>query len=295
MLNLKPIINLGSIAPTPQCATCGNQEKLVLHHIKPRSEGGGNDPSNLQILCEECHRRVHHIFPHKSELKDLVETLYDIQKVRIAISNRLSRGEDTSLSGVRDYLRKLEKDIERRLRLRLEPEPVYRHYLSKIEGIGPILAANVVALLYDPQRFRSVSALWHYAGYHVENGSAPRLQKRKRVTWNPKLRVLGYKIGKSFVMRGGGYRSRYEEYKEGYPRKNLDLSRGHIDAMARRKTVKLFFRHLWQVWRTLEHLPVTPPYSSQNDATIIKPFVDSPQGTREWDPSLYRSKITPMP
>jgi len=44
--------------------------------------------------------------------------------------------------------------------------------------------------------------------------SAPRLQKRKRVTWNPKMRVLGYKIGKSFVMCGGGYRSRYEEYKE---------------------------------------------------------------------------------
>jgi hypothetical protein len=125
--------------------------------------------------------------------------------------------------------------------LSLEPEPVYQHYLSKIEGIGPILGANVVALLYDPQRFRSVSALWHYAGYHVEEGRAPRLQKRKRVTWNPRLRVLGYKIGKSFVMCGGGYRSRYEEYKEEYRKKHPDLSRGHIDAMARRKTVKTVF------------------------------------------------------
>jgi hypothetical protein len=295
MLNMKPIINVGSIAPIPQCATCGNQEKLVLHHIKPRSVGGGNDASNLQILCEECHRRVHHIFPHKSELKDLVETLYDIQKVRIAVGNRLSRGEDTSLSRVRDHLQELEKDIEKRLRLSLEPEPVYRNYLSKIEEIGPILAANVVALLYDPQRFRSVSALWHYAGYHVEDGSAPRLQKRKRVTWNPKLRVLGYKIGKSFVICGGGYRSRFEEYKEEYRKKHPDSSRGHIDAMARRKTVKLFFRHLWLVWRTLEHLPVTPPYSSQNGAMIIEPFVDSPEGTRELDLPLHGSKITPMP
>ena len=168
----------------------------------------------------------------------------------------------------------------------MEPESVCRNYLSKIEGIGPILAANVVALLQNPQGFRSVSALWHYAGYHVEDGSAPRLQKRKRLTWNPKLRVLGYKIGKSFVMRGGGYRSRYEEYKEEYRKKNPDLSLGHIDAMARRKTVKLFFRHLWQVWRTLEYLPVTPPYSSQNDASIIKPFVDSPEGTKEWDISF---------
>ena len=295
MLNMKPIINVGSIAPIPQCATCGDRGKLVLHHIKPRSEGGGNGASNLQILCEECHRKVHHIFPHKSELKDLVETLYDIQKVRIAVGNRLNRGEDTSLSGVRDHLQELEKDIEKRLRSSLEPEPVYRDYLSKIEGIGPILAANVVALLYDPQRFRSVSALWHYAGYHVEKGSAPRLQKRKRATWNPKLRVLGYKIGKSFVVCGGGYRTRYEEYKEEYREKHTDLSRGHIDAMARRRTVKLFFRHLWQVWRTLEDLPVTAPYSSQNGAMIIKPFVDSPEGPREWDLALHWSKIAPMP
>lgn len=159
---------------------------------------------------------------------------------------------------------------------------MYRHYLSKIEGIGPILAANLIALLY-PQRFRSVSALWHYAGYHVEKGSAPRLKKRKRVTWNPKLRVLGYKIGKSFVMRGGGYRSRYEEYKEEYRQKHPDFSRGHIDAMARRKTVKLFFRHLWQVWRNLENLPVGSPFLSEKNPPMIEPFVDSPEGTREWD------------
>jgi len=114
MLNMKPNINVGSIAPMRQCATCGNPENLVLHHIKPRSEGGGTDASNLQILCDECHRRVHHIFPHKSELKDLVETLYDIQKVRIAVGNRLSRGEDTSLSGIRDHLQELEKGIKKK-------------------------------------------------------------------------------------------------------------------------------------------------------------------------------------
>jgi HNH endonuclease len=153
MLNMKPIINVDSIAPNSQCASCGNQEKLVLHHIKPRSEGGGNDPSNLQILCEDCHRRIHHISPHNSELKDLIETFYDVQKVRIAISNCLSRVEDTSLPKVRDHLQDMEKDIEKGLRVSLEQEPVYRHYLSKIEGIGPILAANVIALLHDSLRF----------------------------------------------------------------------------------------------------------------------------------------------
>lgn len=162
MLNMKPVINVRPTAPVTQCAACGKQERLVLHHIRPRSEGGTNDPINLQLLCEECHRKIHHISHHKSELRSLVETLYDIQNVRIAIGNRLGRGEDTCFSGILDQLRELEKDVTKRLRLRLEYESVYQHYLSKIKGIGPVLAANVIALLYDPRRFETISALWHY-------------------------------------------------------------------------------------------------------------------------------------
>jgi len=36
--------------------------------------------------------------------------------------------------------------------------------------------------------------------------------------------------------------------------------KGHIDAMARRKAVKLFLSHLWVKWRGIEGLPVTDPY-----------------------------------
>ncbi len=44
-----------------------NQEKwtsedprwLVLHHIKPHAEGGGNEADNLVVLCNRCHVEVH--------------------------------------------------------------------------------------------------------------------------------------------------------------------------------------------------------------------------------------------
>lgn len=44
-----------------QCVECGEPDfrVLVLHHIIPKSEGGGNSEDNLTTLCENCHVRRH--------------------------------------------------------------------------------------------------------------------------------------------------------------------------------------------------------------------------------------------
>ncbi len=144
--------------------------------------------------------------------------------------------QEPSLSSIGYELIESERGIEKKLRSYLEREPIYHHYLSRIRGIGPVLAANIIALIHDPGRFETISSLWHYCGYHVEDGHAPSLRKGKRITWNPKMRNLGYKIGKSLVICGAGYRKYYEQYKEWYLASRPHLSRAHIDAMARRKT-----------------------------------------------------------
>ncbi len=44
------------------CANCGitnNTNYLTIHHILPKSKGGGNERSNLMILCRKCHNEVH--------------------------------------------------------------------------------------------------------------------------------------------------------------------------------------------------------------------------------------------
>lgn len=38
------------------CQCCGSQENLEFDHIKPYSCGGGNDVSNIQLLCKTCNR-----------------------------------------------------------------------------------------------------------------------------------------------------------------------------------------------------------------------------------------------
>ena len=42
-----------------QSPGCGNRHFLEVHHIKPRSGGGGNEPPNLLTLCSACHRLAH--------------------------------------------------------------------------------------------------------------------------------------------------------------------------------------------------------------------------------------------
>lgn len=42
-----------------QTPGCGHTRFLEIHHIRPRSQGGGHRAENLITLCAACHRRVH--------------------------------------------------------------------------------------------------------------------------------------------------------------------------------------------------------------------------------------------
>lgn len=44
-----------------QCQLCGTggENRLQIHHIEYRSQGGTHDPANLVTLCHQCHEKVH--------------------------------------------------------------------------------------------------------------------------------------------------------------------------------------------------------------------------------------------
>jgi len=41
------------------CCNCGSTKNLVYHHIVPVSVGGNHILSNIVVLCENCHSRIH--------------------------------------------------------------------------------------------------------------------------------------------------------------------------------------------------------------------------------------------
>jgi len=50
--------------------------------------------------------------------------------------------------------------------------------------------------------------------------------------------------------------------KKGVKRLEVVLTPKAVDERAKRRAVKLFMSHLWEVWRELDGLPVTEPYPS---------------------------------
>ncbi len=50
------LIRSGHRCETPGC---DRTRFLEVHHRRPRSQGGGNEPANLQVLCSGCHQLVH--------------------------------------------------------------------------------------------------------------------------------------------------------------------------------------------------------------------------------------------
>jgi 5-methylcytosine-specific restriction endonuclease McrA len=47
------------IPKLPVCERCGRTENLHREHIKPLSECGKDEPSNLRYLCDPCHKFRH--------------------------------------------------------------------------------------------------------------------------------------------------------------------------------------------------------------------------------------------
>ncbi len=50
------LIRAGHRCETPGCE---RTRFLEVHHRRPRSQGGGNETTNLQVLCSGCHQLVH--------------------------------------------------------------------------------------------------------------------------------------------------------------------------------------------------------------------------------------------
>lgn len=197
-----------------------------------------------------------------------------------------------------------EKDIEKIIVKQLKHHALYNQYLALITGIGPMIVAGLISYIDDIEKYKHASSLWQYAGYGANrfcpNCKKPTfvekkfstgkkakqlrpfeicpvcdsdtefiIQKRTAgylINWNPRLKQMAWKAGKSFVKQSpkrSKYRKLYTKIKKAEKRKHPKYSAGHIDNTAMRKTVKIFLVHLWQTWRRQLGLETSEPYTKQ--------------------------------
>lgn len=215
-----------------------------------------------------------------SEIKALVETAASAEKFRIGISNRISaleRGVDEAESPAESIYRTLyeraegmEELIDKAMRASVVGHPAYDTWLCHVKGIGPTLAAQMLAFLLPPKPQYGVGTWFKAAGLAPEwrkeqdTFRLPRARKGEgKVQHHRYLRRCLYNVATSLVRVGGFYREYYEHAK-------ARLLRAHegedgwplirIDRVARWVTVKLLLSHLWAKWAEAEGISVRPPY-----------------------------------
>lgn len=218
-------------------------------------------------------------------IRALVEDYYDLQRMRLEAASQVRAKEqevsEQELAFFKDKISKRleesEKDIQTYLGQFLKEQPLYMEWLKDIKGIGVVISAGLIAFLESAEKFSTISKLWMYSGLAVDDeGRAMRRKSGQTLRYNPKMKVLAWKIGESFVKNGEGYRAIYEDCREEYDKKWLtpedcgskgcankgkgSCMKGHRYAAAKRKTVKIFLAHLWQTWRELEGLPKEPVF-----------------------------------
>ena len=189
------------------------------------------------------------------KLRFLVESYYDIQDVRISVSNRTYQldakqvdhkvEKETTKGKISeshtDALKNIEASIQKQIEEVLEEIPIWTEFMKHVRGVGPTLAGGIIGYMYQPysdkcdaapthktcncgksiERFNNISKLHAYAGEHVVNGKAPRRTRGEKANWNPKLRTHQWKIGQSFIKSDESksfYRNLYtkEKIKAGF-------------------------------------------------------------------------------
>jgi len=227
------------------------------------------------------------------EIKELINTAKEQGKLTAKDEEMLN-----TLNALGDDSKKFEKAYLNKINGYVENEQLYTEYLSKISGVGGVIAAGLLGYCGYCEKFDTVSKLWSYAGMGIYNGDIQKLRAGEKANWNPKLKVLCWKLGDSFVKCGKGYRKLYDQFKATYlarediieahkkmaaEKRKKDKSykgdmgyKAHIHAMAKRKVVKLFLSHLWVTARTMKGLPVREPYAMEKlgHTTLIAPFTD---------------------
>ena len=224
-----------------------------------------------------------------SLLGHYARVLWDIQKTRIAMGNRVAAMERDNtkpqhmamLADMEDRLDDMERDVNNHLR-RLASRHPLAPWIEEAVGIGLPGFARILGVTGPLDQFATVSKVWKYMGMHVTAaGTAPKRQKGEKLDYSPQGRVVCHQLGESIVKVGRGkYREAYDTKKAAYlarertgesqcpfgqthkdkSGKVMTCGLLHAHNAAMRFAVKLLLKDLWIAWHN------TVPLSQEQGA-----------------------------
>lgn len=232
-------------------------------------------------------------------LETLVNATLAIEKLRVASEVRQSHLElqgrrDEETDELHKRLVDLEGYVDGRIATLLKSHPAYP-WFSRVKGIGKENIGKIIGQVRVRPEIdeegkelpyaNTISGLWKFCGFSVENGKSPRPKKGEKLDYNSQLRSMCWRVSSSLLKAKGKFYDYYLSQKDTYiirfrnegrkivpaaqlPKENGNkvenekfISEGHVHNMALRKMVKLFLACLWLSWREAESLPLTEPYA----------------------------------
>lgn len=178
-----------------------------------------------------------------------------------------------------------EAELKHVLDLELKGIPIYEQFLKGAKGVGPQMAGVIISE-FDIHKATTVSKLWMFAGLATGTVKGYKWDKKKKAWYrtdvdipadrltadfrSPFNRWLRTKLcgalASSFLKCDSPYREFYDnmkgrlEQKDGWKEAKKP---GHRHRGAIRYMIKMFLKDLYVAWRTIEGLPVRPPYQEE--------------------------------
>ena len=160
-----------------------------------------------------------------TSLTHMVDTAVAVEKLRVASEVRQTHlakrnKEDPETDELHRRLKDLEDYIDHRVADLIRNHPA-NPWFSRVKGVGGENIAKVVAPI-DIERASTISALWKFAGFSVEDGTAPRRVKGGgKLSYNSQLRSMCWRLASSLKRAKGNFYEYYIKEKEKYQERFL--------------------------------------------------------------------------
>ncbi len=180
-----------------------------------------------------------------------------------------AEANDTTFQTLLDEEKKCAQELERAV----QELDIWKRFFRDLEGVGPVIAGEIVASISDIRRFETKAKLKRYLGVHVclggeygdensTNRQFPRRRGGQVANWSGEGRQALYKFADQWNRRPNSeWGKKLREYKVKFRERHPEVMEengkkrytdGHIHKMAIWRTITKFTEALFRAWWQLE-------------------------------------------